>query len=305
MYSIKQLLIAFIIFSTQDCLGQANLSVIGEWAGKLKDSSGEFDYRLKFVHAGPGVYTGVSISSSADFYSETKIKAVEKDGLLTVSEIEVVNTNFQDRPSLCLLKLALRIANSNMSGIFTPLNNTTNCLSGTVSLNKISSSKKIAKALSSERSAKISHSYQSKLKDSTNEVMAPTEAGILKIDSIANRPKAVSRVENKLRVIEINEDEAELIILDNMAVDGDMITLINNDKIIFKRVTLTKIPITYKINNKESSTHLIKFFAENLGSTPPNTGVLIVRAGKSVTKTDFASDFSYTSTVQINLKKAL
>jgi len=46
MYSDKLILIFIILFSTVDCLGQINKSVMGEWAGKLKDSSDEFEYKL-------------------------------------------------------------------------------------------------------------------------------------------------------------------------------------------------------------------------------------------------------------------
>ncbi len=302
MSSIKQILISFILFSALDCWGQRNSSVLGEWAGKLKDSSGEFDYSLKLEREDLGVYSGVSTSRSANFYCETKVKAFEKNGLLIVSEIEVLNTNFPDKQALCLLKLDLRIINSRISGDFAPLNNTANCLSGTVSLMKKSSVQAKAKVENSQQSIKRTNSTPIKLKESTAGLNPPAA---LKIDTSRVQAVAVPRVENRLRSIEVDEEEAELIVLDNMAVDGDIITLIHNDNIIFRKVTLTKLPLSYKINNKISSVHLIKFHAENLGDTPPNTGVLLVKTTKSVIKTDFTSDLTNTSTIQINLKKAL
>ena len=302
MQAGKQILITFLLFFTLDCFGQTKSGLIGEWEGKLKDSSGEFDYSLKLEREDLGVYSGVSTSRSANFYCATKVKAFEKNGLLIVSEIEVLNTNFPDKQALCLLKLDLTIVNSRLSGDFAPLNNTANCLSGTVSLIKKSSVQAKAKVENSQQSVKITNSTPTKLKESTAGLNPPAA---LKIDTPGVQAGAVPRVENKLRSIEVDEDEAELIILDNMAVDGDIITLIDNDNIIFRRVTLTKLPLSYKINNKTSSVHLIKFHAENLGDTPPNTGVLLVKTSKSVIKTDFTSDLSNTSTIQINLKKAL
>jgi len=68
----KLILIFIMLFSTVDCLSQTNTGLIGEWAGRLKDSSGEFEYKLKLEREESGVYTGVSTSLSANFYCESK-----------------------------------------------------------------------------------------------------------------------------------------------------------------------------------------------------------------------------------------
>ncbi|MES3016756.1 MAG: hypothetical protein V4721_03210 [Bacteroidota bacterium] len=277
----------------------------GEWKGRLKDSSGEFEYKLKLGDEKSGAYTGVSTSRSADFYCETKVKAVEKDGRLIVSEIEVLNTNFPNKQALCLLKLNLIIAGSKLSGDFVPLSNTADCLSGNISLSKVSSPRGSGQVLTSRQPVRGAPSSSLALKNNTAGISPRTTATIFMRDSLTTQKTVVPRVESRLRLIELDEDEAELIILDNKAVDGDIITLIDNGRVIFRKVTLTKIPLSYKINNIGSSGHLIKLYAENLGSTPPNTGLLIVKTRKEVIKTDFVSDLTQTATIQINLKKAL
>lgn len=279
--------------------------MLGEWAGRLKDSSGEFEYQLKLVDEKLGVYTGVSTSRSANFYCETRVKAVERNGRLIVSEIEVLKTDFPDKRALCLLKLDLSITDIKLSGDFVPLNNNTDCLSGSVSLIKKTSLPSKGRVVNTQRPVKRDYSPTLAVKNSAAGVKDPIVSIVSKNESSTTRPVVVPRVEKKLRFIDIDEDEVALSILDNMAVDGDMITLMDNDNVIFRKVTLTKTPISYKINNLQSSVHLIKFYAENLGATPPNTGVLIIKTGKSIIKTDFTSDFSQTATIQINLKKAL
>lgn len=303
LYSRKLMLIFLIIFSTVDCAAQASAGIIGEWAGSLKDSSSEFEYKLKLEHEESGVYTGVSTSISANFYCESKVKAVKQNGRLIVSEIEVLKTNYPNRQELCLLQLVLTVSDSKLSGNFSPLSNTSNCLSGTISLNKIPSRRGTGQVAYSQKPIKKVTPSTPKLSKSSPAKKPSNAVEIVKKDSLITPTNA--RVENKLRVIELNEDEAELTILDNMAIDGDIVTLIDNGNVIFRKVTLSKIPLTYKINNARSSIHLIKFFAENLGATPPNTGVLIVKTRKSLTKTDFSSDLNQTATIQINLKKVL
>ena len=304
LYLGKLLLIVIILFSTVDCLGQTNKGLMGEWAGRLTDSSGEFEYKLKLDQGESGVYTGFSTSISSNFYCESKIKAVKQNDQLIVSEIEVLNSNYPNKQELCLLRLSLTIADSKLTGNFAPLSNISNCLSGTVSLDKVVSQR--SKSQVSSFRKPISKVIPSVLRLNSTPNKTPQAAVIISNkDSLRTRRDAVSRVENKVRVIEIDESEAELSILDNMAIDGDIVTLIDNDLVIFRKVTLAKIPLTYKINNTRSSAHLIKFYAENLGATPPNTGVLIVKTRNSVIKTAFSSDLNQTATIQINLKKVL
>lgn len=305
MHPGKLILIVIILFSTVDCLGQINKSLMGEWAGKLMDSSGEFEYKLKLDQEESGVYTGVSTSLNDNFYCESKVMAVKENGRLIVSEIEVLNSNYPNKQELCLLKLELALADSKLTGNFTPLSNISNCLSGIVSLDKIASPRVKSQVINSQRAIKRVIPSTPKFENSTVNEKPATASPILINESPTTRTDTVARIENKVRVIEINEDEVELSILDNMEIDGDMITLINNDNVIFRKVTLTKIPLTYKINNSRTSVHVLKFYAENLGATPPNTGVLIVKTRNSLIKTAFSSDLNQTATIQINLRKVL
>lgn len=128
IHPAKLILIVIILFWTVDSLGQINKSLMAEWAGKLKDSSGEFEYKLKLDQEESGVYTGLLNSYSASFYCESNIRAVKENGRLIVSEIEVLNTNYPNKRELCLLKLDLSIADSKYTGNSAHLSNISNCL---------------------------------------------------------------------------------------------------------------------------------------------------------------------------------
>jgi hypothetical protein len=303
MYTAKAIILCFLLLATLNSRAQSLISLGGEWTGRLKDASGEFDYTLKLKREDSGAYTGVSTSRNANFYSQTKVKAVDRDGRLIVSELEVLDTDYPYKQALCLLNLVLAVGGYSLSGHFSPSNSAKDCLSGIVSLSRVSTELGNRKVLGAQRAVKVFPQVDN-AKSSSPGLSQATQVALANLDSAATR-LPLSRVENRLRTIEIDDDEAELVILDNMAVDGDIITLINNDNVVFRRVTLTKKPISYKISNKKSSTHLLKFHAENLGDTPPNTGVLIVKTRKSVVRTDFTSDFSQTATIQINLRQAL
>jgi hypothetical protein len=80
--------------------------------------------------------------------------------------------------------------------------------------------------------------------------------------------------------IKINTNLISISIYDNGTVDGDTVSVFHNGKLILAHQRLTGKPIELKIEvNKNNPRHEITLFAENLGSMPPNTALLIVQAG--------------------------
>lgn len=67
---------------------------------------------------------------------------------------------------------------------------------------------------------------------------------------------------------------------DNGVVDGDSITVLVNKQVIFSHQKLTAKPITSYIRvDLHNTFQEIEMVAENLGSIPPNTALLIITAG--------------------------
>jgi hypothetical protein len=82
----------------------------------------------------------------------------------------------------------------------------------------------------------------------------------------------------KVPVLEIpvSGDSITLNFYDNAEIDGDSITLFLNDKLIFQHIFLTDKPFVVKIpvNELEENNELV-MVAENMGSIPPNTSLMI------------------------------
>ena len=106
------------------------------------------------------------------------------------------------------------------------------------------------------------------------------------IAAIANNNTAITSlkkedelfIERKIEVkkrIEILSDSIELNFYDNGDIDNDTITVYYNKQMILNKQRLSDRPVTVKINVKEKSENEIVMFADNLGSIPPNTAILI------------------------------
>ncbi|MBU3713931.1 MAG: hypothetical protein FGM46_03185 [Ferruginibacter sp.] len=92
--------------------------------------------------------------------------------------------------------------------------------------------------------------------------------------------KMKERSTNEITTIKVSEPEIELSLYDNGSIDGDTITIFYNGKIIKNKQVLSGEPIKVKLKLDENiKMHEITLFADNLGSIPPNTALIIVNAG--------------------------
>src|SRR5678810_793622 len=102
----------------------------------------------------------------------------------------------------------------------------------------------------------------------------------------------------------VESDTLKVDFYDNGEIDGDSISVFLNDKLIaFNRILTTRsvhfdIPLdsTREINE-------ITMFADNLGSIPPNTALMIVNDGKKRYEIRLTSNLEKNATIRIKKKK--
>ncbi len=94
-------------------------------------------------------------------------------------------------------------------------------------------------------------------------------------------PKVLASRSNELvKTITVNTPEVQLNIYDDGAIDNDTVSVYFDNKLIISKARLTDQPITVKLRVDEGGdTHQLIMVAENLGDIPPNTSLMVVRAG--------------------------
>ena len=105
----------------------------------------------------------------------------------------------------------------------------------------------------------------------------------IKMPSLANIPvpKVLASRENELvRTITTNANQIEINIYDNGTVDNDTISVYVDKKLVLskKRLTEKAIPLTITLDETVNY-HELVMVAENLGEIPPNTSLMVVKAG--------------------------
>ena len=139
--------------------------------------------------------------------------------------------------------------------------------------------------------------------------LSVAEIGILcgkKTDTVITKtePKLETRNKEMMREIEVTHDEVSVTLYDNGEVDGDSVTLIYNDSILARHKMLTEKPLTFviKIAPGSSRNELI-MYAENLGSIPPNTALMVIYDGMKRYEVSMRSDKKSSGAVSFKLRE--
>src|SRR5581483_3857737 len=80
--------------------------------------------------------------------------------------------------------------------------------------------------------------------------------------------------------VETASSDIKIELYDNGEIDNDTVTVYHNNKILAFKQMLTHRPITFNIKaSKEDRLHEFVIVADNLGSIPPNTALMVLTTG--------------------------
>lgn len=95
-------------------------------------------------------------------------------------------------------------------------------------------------------------------------------------------PEVIKTRSNELvKVLTLNDPNIVIKIYDNGEIDGDTISVYLDNKLVLSQKRLTASPLILKLKMDElNNEHELTMVAENLGTIPPNTSLMIVEAGE-------------------------
>ena len=123
-------------------------------------------------------------------------------------------------------------------------------------------------------------------------------------DSLVKQPLLEKRTNEIMKEITVEHDSISVTLYDNGTVDGDSITLIFNGKILTEHSLLTEKPLTFKIKIVPGGgRNELQMYAENLGSIPPNTALMVIYDGDKRYEVSVKSSASSNGTVSFKLRE--
>ncbi len=117
-------------------------------------------------------------------------------------------------------------------------------------------------------------------------------------------PLVRSRSNPLVRQIEIPAGEFTLNLYDNGEIDGDTITIYHNNELLVSHARLSQKPITLNITiDADHPHHEFIMVAENLGSIPPNTSLMVITTATQRFEVFISSTEQKNAKVVIDLKE--
>ena len=113
------------------------------------------------------------------------------------------------------------------------------------------------------------------------------------------------RIIETIQSVFYKSDSLVLTLYDNGEVDGDTVSVLMNGKVIMPMVGLSTKAVrkTIQITKDMPDSILLIMYAENLGSIPPNTGLLVVHDGEDVYEIRFSGDMQKNAAIVFRRKR--
>ena len=102
-----------------------------------------------------------------------------------------------------------------------------------------------------------------------------------------------------VRTLFVNTDSITLNVYDNGIVDGDIVSVVYNDKTIVDKLSLKSKALVVKIPVGKVGINKLVFYAHNLGEYPPNTAQLDIYYGNKKEQLTISSDYTVSSAIDI------
>jgi hypothetical protein len=113
-----------------------------------------------------------------------------------------------------------------------------------------------------------------------------------------------TRANPLIKQIETTPGEIKIDLYDNGEIDGDTVSIYHNNELIVSRAKLSQKPVSFSITlNALNPHHELIMVADNLGSIPPNTSLMIVTAKEKKWQVFISSSEQKNAKLVIDLKE--
>jgi hypothetical protein len=130
-----------------------------------------------------------------------------------------------------------------------------------------------------------------------------------KVETVVPKPAAPVKLtydqrRNKtLQTVDVKSDSLILSFYDNGVVDGDSISVYLNGQPVVSNARLAATAMRKTISVKNLAEINLLLVAENLGTLPPNTGLLTIRDGDDIYQVNFSADLQTNAVIVIRRKQ--
>jgi hypothetical protein len=303
------ILVCFLLFAA---ISSAQ-NVSGIWRGRFQNTNPlmqqpPYKYELLLFQNGDSL-TGFSYSTSGtgDYYAVCTVNGKVFDGYMVAKEIKTIYDNSVIKTEGILQTHILFFGSDNNEATGEWKQNNPRKFQlmleeGRTFVKKETDPKKSELLKVLEQEKMIAVEPESK----PDTPVAPLPVPVTVSPAPANNKDSVKlagRAKEIVKTIEISADSVLLELYDDSIVDGDSVSIFLNNKLLLGNIALTEKGIQQRISlPKNSEGVLISMYAENQGTIPPNTGLLIIRDKGLKQEIRFTSSTKKTAAVLLKRK---
>lgn len=314
-------------------------NITGIWRGKFtindaatankKESLVQYNYEIQLIEKSGGELVGTTYTyRTQEYFGKANFKGTISGNrkYIVISETAITAVEKQDKTDVCVMVCNLQYSISNageqlLRGTFTSKNIKSNssCFSGDVLLKRVAKpvfplEEFLKKAPASSNRKSIAPTPMD-TGSVTKLQSVPKKKYLLELpeESLPKQPNSIPQapIKTPLALLQREnavlasvlqpEQEVTVFIYDNGIVDSDIISVFVDANKIFNKVPLSEKAISFPLTFSEKITqHQIVTYAENMGDIPPNTGLLVIKAGKKMIEIPIMSDFQKNAKIIIN-----
>jgi len=160
--------------------------------------------------------------------------------------------------------------------------------------------------LSTEEESKTLNRETKEIPAYSSEINKPDKIRTIGRSNLISYPAqhVFDRVTLLEQTVSFSGDSLRISLYDNGEVDGDTVSVLMDGKLILAREGLSSVAINKTIYMDPSKDEVVLvMYAENLGKIPPNTGLLVVRDGKSIYEVRFSGDYQKNAAIRFSRKR--
>jgi hypothetical protein len=306
---MRKLLFIFLLFSVFQSNAQ---SVFGYWYGyaNVKSKSSTNNYLVELVlNPEKGYVSGVMNYYFKNTYRSLKIKGNYdvKTRVLSLYDIPLTyHGSLSNMEVDCIMNMraTLRVsqAGSNLIGSFVSLPQFKyTCVDVNFNLLLNADISKKDSVLTAIKNFKETNQLWRPTYTDTMEAVTVVPHNVINYVIEKEMPNRTNEIVNEL---EVESDSVKVDFYDNGEIDGDSIAVFFNSKLVAYHLKLSTRSIHFKLGlDKSLAANELTMFAENLGSIPPNTALMIVDDGKKQYPIRLSSSLEKNASIRIKRKR--
>ncbi len=294
------------------CLQSQSQTVFGYWYGNanVKVNSSANNYLVELIlQPEKGYVKGILNYYFKNTYRSLQVKGNYNTNTRQLSLYDIPLTYYGSPASLevdCIMNMqaTLRVAKSgsNLAGRFISLPDYKYvCPDVTFDLGLNADISKKDSVLQAIREYKENYQVW---KPSATDTLAPVNIVQRKVINYVIENQYKERENVLVQEIEVESDSLQVDFYDNGEIDGDSISIFYNSQLVaFNRILSTRA-IHFDLGlDTAKQVNEITMFADNLGSIPPNTALMLISDGKNRYEVRLASSLEKNATIRIKRKK--